>query len=105
LIGNPDPVSPYVFTVRDYLGRTMSLTVPYDNTTKVINAPVTVHRDAGCTYTKVIIDVGADGTPDTSTKTLNVAGFTGDKTFTVNQVNAIGLVTLADVKAHSLTCA
>jgi hypothetical protein len=105
VLGNPDPVSPYVFVVRDFLGRVISLTVLYDNTTKVINAACTVHRDANCTYTKVVIDVGGDGTPDTSTKILNMASFTGDKTFTVAQVNSIGLNTLADVKAHSLTCA
>jgi hypothetical protein len=105
VLGNPDPTSPYVFVVRDFQGRVISLTVPYDNTTKVINGSCTVHRDAGCMYTKVIIDVGGDGTPDTSTKILNVAGFTGDKTFTVAQVNAIGLNTLADVKAHQITCA
>jgi hypothetical protein len=104
MIGNPDPVSPYVFVVRDFLGRVISLTVPYD-ATKVISGTCTVHRDAGCIYTKVIIDVGGDGTPDTSLKTLSVAGFVGDKTFTKAQVNAVGLVTLADVKAHSLTCA
>lgn len=105
VIGNPPPVSPYVYTARDSQGRILSATVPYDNSTRVINAPVTVHRDANCAFTKVIVDVGPDGTPDTSTKVINVAGLIGDRTFTVAQVNSIGLVTIDDILAHQITAA
>jgi hypothetical protein len=105
VLGNPDPVSPYIFQVLDFQGRRISLTVPYNNTTKAINGSFTVHRDVNCIYTRVIVDVGPDGTPDTSTKVLDMSGFVGDKVFTVNQVTAVGLLTLADVKSHSLTCA
>lgn len=109
MIGFPAPTSPYTFYALDGIGHTFSISFPYDDATTgggtgAINGPVTVHRDAGCLYRRVAVDVGGDGTPDTSGKVFNMTGLTGDRTFTVTQVNHVGLVTIDDVKTTQITC-
>jgi hypothetical protein len=95
------PVSPFVFEARDYLGRIIRITIPYDDVTKAINASATVHRDAGCLYTKIVVDVGGDGSPNSSTKKVTVPA--GDTTVTVAQMSAVGLTSINQVINTQIT--
>lgn len=60
------PTSPYVYdSGGDYLGRRLTITVSFDNASRLISGAV-VHRDPGCVYTKIYVGTGADGTPDST---------------------------------------
>lgn len=76
--------SPYVETFGDYLAdpskdadparpnHAVQITVTFDNTTRVISGAV-VWRAADCLWTKIVVGVGADGTPDTTTRVFSLA--------------------------------
>jgi hypothetical protein len=93
------PTSPWVFydSGADSTGKHIWFSVSFgvDN---VLTGGIG-HRDAGCQWTKLLIGLGPDGTPDSSTRTINLAGFTGDHAFTAPQLNSVGLTTVADVLA------
>lgn len=97
----PPPVSPFVYEARDYLGRVIRITIPYDDATKAINGSASVHRDVGCLYSKIVVDVGGDGKPDSSTKTFTVP--VGDRTFTVAQMAAVGITSINQVLDTQIT--
>lgn len=97
----PLPTSPFVFEARDHLGRLISITIPYDNATKAINGTASVHRDVGCLYSKIVVDRGVDGKPDSSTKAFTVP--VGDRTFTVAQMAAVGLTNINQVYDTQIT--
>jgi hypothetical protein len=71
-------VSPYVQEFADYLGRAIRVAVTFDNTTRLISQ-ITLHRDAGCRYTTLLVGLGADGSPDSSVRSFNLKNFTGDR--------------------------
>ena len=63
--------SPYVVRFDDYLQRAITITVNFnDGTRSIINAVVV--RDEGCLWTKLLIGIGADNTPDSTTRKVNV---------------------------------
>jgi hypothetical protein len=95
-----DPISsPYVYdSGSDYQGKHVSITITFDNATRALLAG-TLHRDAGCRYTKILIGLGPDGTPDTTTHVFNIGGLTGDLGVTAAQMTAVGLSTIEDVLA------
>lgn len=68
--GDVEP-SPYVVRFDDYLSRAITITVNFNNVTRVIVNAVVV-RDTGCLWTKLLIGIGADNTPDSTTRKLNV---------------------------------
>lgn len=91
--------SPYVVRFPDYLQRAITITVNFDNATRsIINAVVV--RDTGCLWTKILIGLGTDGTPDSSTRKVTVpvgttnvgkAVFTGFGVDTIEQFQAYNL--------------
>jgi hypothetical protein len=93
-----NPTSPWVFwQANDNSGRLISATVTFSGVWTGTNALTggSVFRDPQCTYTKVIIGLGPDGTPDTSTRVVNVPA--GTTAVTSGQLGAVGLHTVADV--------
>jgi hypothetical protein len=93
------PVSPWRYdSGADYQGNHVSITINYDNTTRALLG-ATLHRDAGCVYTKIYIGLGADGKPDSTTHVFNVGNLTGDRSVTPAQLAAVGLSTIEDVNA------
>lgn len=102
MLGNPPPVSPYVYRAADYQGFVISATFDYDNTTRVL-LDATLHRDAACVYTHIVVGTGADGKPNSSTRVLNLTGFSGDKAFTAQQLSGVGLNTIDDVLGLQIT--
>lgn len=66
-----DPaVSPYVWDAADYQGRIIRVTIAYDGTGKITG--ITVFRDAACLFTRILVGLGTDGTPDATDKSIPV---------------------------------
>lgn len=81
--------SPYLFySAGDFQGKIISITLNFDNTTRaMINA--TVFRDPDCVFRKLLIGTGADGSPDSSTRVVNVPAGT-----TVVPASTLALINL-----------
>lgn len=102
--GDP-PTSPWMFWfATDTNGFQITATVTFSGTITAGTDPATwtnpltggtVFRDSNCAYTKVIIGVGPDGTPNTSTQVISVPA--GTTQVTANQLASVGLHTVADV--------
>jgi hypothetical protein len=92
-------VSPWTYdSGGDYQNKHVSISITYDNATRALTG-ATLHRDAGCVYTKIYIGLGADGTPDTTTHVFNISNLTGDRSVTAGQLSAVGLNVIEDVFA------
>ncbi len=100
MLGNPPPLSPYIYEARDYQDNVIRITFPYDNVTKALSN-ATVFRDAACIYTTIIVGVGGDGTVETSTKTFSVPS--GTHTVTANAMSSKGINTITDVLSLQIT--
>jgi hypothetical protein len=96
-------VSPYVYdSGGDFQGNHITITVVFNDVSRALTS-ATVHRDAGCVYTKILIGIGADGTPNTTTKVINVGNLVGDRSFTPTQMAAVGLNTIDDILSLQIT--
>lgn len=99
--------SPYVNDSGiDANGRHITVTWAFNNATRNLQS-CTVHRDAGCLYTKILVGIGADGTPDSTTHSFNVGNVNNppdpDKVFNAAQMSAVGLDTIEDVLGLQIT--
>jgi hypothetical protein len=92
----PPPTSPFIYEARDYQGNMISASIPYDDTTKVINGPMSVHRDPACVYVKVII-----GDPKSPITTQLVPA--GDHTITAAQLASVGVTSINTVIDTQIT--
>lgn len=104
LKGPPTPAtSPWVQEFGDYLGRVIRITVTFDESTRALT-DIVVYRDAGCLFTNILLGVGADGSPDSSTRAVHVPAGTTD--LTPAQLAALrtrGLDTIEDVESYQIT--
>jgi hypothetical protein len=101
--GGPPTVSPYVQTFEDYLGRVIRITVTFNESTGELS-DIVVFRDAGCLFTNILIGLGDDGTPDSSTRKVNVPAGTTDLTNAqVNQLKNRGLNTITEFWGYQIT--
>lgn len=90
--------SPWQYEASDYLGRRLSITITFNNATRLITG-ATVHRDPDCMYTRILVGVGVDGGPDSSTHVFGVPNLEGDRNFGVGAINSVGLSVIEDVFA------
>lgn len=93
--GNPLPNSPMVWEFRDFEGRVLRITVAYNNSTRRIGT-TTVFRQVGCLFRRIYWDLGPDGTPDTSTRTVTVPNGTTSLT-RAQLTTATGLDVVEDI--------
>lgn len=94
-----DPiVSPWTYdSGGDSQGRRITISVAYNNTTRLILG-ADVHRDSGCFYHKILLGLGPDGTPDTSTHQFDLTSVSGDLHVTPAQIIAsAGVTTIEDI--------
>lgn len=97
----PPPTSPWDSgKVRDGNGAFIELTIPYDDDahggTHAINGTAALHRDPTCLYTKAVIG-------DPANPTVVVPVPSGDHTFTVAQMAAVGLTNVDQINATQIT--
>jgi hypothetical protein len=96
--GDP-PSSPWTYdSGGDFQDRHVSISIVFNNATRVLQS-ATLHRDAGCVYTKIYIGLGVDGKPDSTTHVFNIGNLTGDRSVNSTQLAAVGLNTIEDVTA------
>jgi hypothetical protein len=94
------PTSPWIFYQdTDANGKTIRASVDFTGTwapSTVLNSG-TVFRDPGCVFTKIAIGaLSQDGSPAAGTKIVTVPD--GTTNITKGQLNANGLVTVADIQ-------
>ncbi|MER7280409.1 hypothetical protein ABT369_38830 [Dactylosporangium sp. NPDC000244] len=100
------PTSPWQFydSGGDYQGRSIVASVTFGADQVLTGGSVT--RDTGCVYTKIIVgELDEDGQPSGTAKTINVANLNGTRSFSKAQLNAAGLVTVADISGYQITAA
>lgn len=99
-----DPLtSPYVWEALDYALQVIRITVTFNNATRAITG-ITVFRDPLCQYTKILIGTGADGTPDSTTRSVSVPA--GTSVLSQGQLNALagnGISTIENVLSLQIT--
>jgi hypothetical protein len=101
VIGNPPVTSPWSWQASDYQGNTIGLSVTFDGT-QALTGTITVHRDAACVYNRLLIGQGPDGTPDTTTRVVDLTGKAGTRSFPLTAARASRL---ADLKSDGVTAA
>lgn len=89
-----------VWVFPDYMGRTLTITASFNNATRAMTNVVAV-RQVGCLYRVLLWGLGADGTPDSSTKKRTVAN--GTTTVSKSQLASVGLDTIDDILAVQFT--
>jgi hypothetical protein len=103
-MGVPQPsVSPVMQEFGDYVGKYIRITVTFDNATRVLSG-ITVFRDAGCQFNKILIGLGEDGVPDHSSRTFTVpTGTTVLNPAQMNAVRANGMNTIEEFESFQIT--
>lgn len=97
-----DPMtSPWIWEAADYQGNKIRISIAFDVNTHAIVSGSTVFRDAACVYTKVYVGLGADGTPNSTTRVFTVPA--GTTSISQNALNSKGLNTIEDVLALNIT--
>jgi hypothetical protein len=98
-----DPItSPHVLLqAADSQGLFIRITITFNNNTRALTG-ATLHRDVGCAYNHLYLGVGADGSPDSATKTFKNLP-TGDTPVSAAQLAAKGLNTAEDCLAFQIT--
>lgn len=72
--GDPDPgraPSPYIMEFPDYQNNVIRITINYNDATGSITGG-SVFRDGACVYHKILVGLGGDGSPDSTTHKFNV---------------------------------
>jgi hypothetical protein len=96
--------NPWEYRAEDYQGNAISITFPWDNTTRALTG-ATATRDVGCVYDVIYVGFGADGKVESSTRKISLKNFTGSKSFTATQLAAVGLNTIDDILSLQITAA
>lgn len=98
---NLPPTSPWVFQSGDYLGNVIRIQIPFDESTTgptahLINGPASVHKDPECLWNNILI-----GPPAGIHITIAVPN--GDNSYTLAQVNGVGLTTYEQLNSLNIT--
>lgn len=94
------PAPPYVWASEDYAGRTIGITIDYNETTGAITGAVT-HRESGCLFSRILIGVGGDGSPENAPHKITCQ--VGDRNVPAGQLHAAGLDNYTDVINNQIT--
>lgn len=91
---------PWVWSAKDYQDNMISITVNWDTSDgSLMNA--VVFRDPECVYTKILIGIGPDGTPDTTQHQWVVPN--GETLIRASAIRNTGLMTIYDVMEYQIT--
>lgn len=100
---NPgNPVSPWIYQAADYQGNVIRVTIVFAAASPFTITTVTTFRDAACVYKNIYFGLGADGTPDTSSKAFGGVP-SGTTTVGAALLSSLGFSTILDVLAGQVT--
>jgi hypothetical protein len=98
--------NPYLWSSGpDTGGREVRISFAWNATTRALTT-ITVHRDAGCAYSTILVGLGVDGRPDSTERTVDLTGLEGDITVPgarVTWLAAHGLASIDDVLSLQIT--
>ncbi len=97
--------SPWIQEFGDNFGMAIRITVEFDQATRRLTR-ITVFRDEGCQWTRILIGLGDDGAPDSTDKAIPVAA--GTDVLTSQEMRRLanaGLDTIEDILALQITAA
>lgn len=97
--------NPWVWHTEDLQGRTLRIEVSWLESNRHING-ITLFRDDGCQFTKILIGTGLDGNPNNTDKEINVAGVVGETNVGASKLNVFsnrGLFTIDDLQTFQIT--
>lgn len=92
--------TPYTWESTDFAGNRIGLIVDFDNTTREIDGG-TGYRDENCQHKRIYLGVGLDGTPNGSTRFINVAS--GSQNLGKGQFTGAGFNVIEDLIAIQIT--
>lgn len=92
--------SPYSWSFPDYAGRTLTVTVNFNNNTRAIQS-MTVVREDLCLYRWLLWGLGPDGVPDNTAKKRQVPF--GTSTITKAQLSTLGFEVFEDLLVGQFT--
>jgi hypothetical protein len=100
-VARGDPyLSPWVWDARDYLGRAIVVTVPFNDATRDILNGIVIHRDTGCLYVRIVWDDPSNPQKAKRSPVVPV----GDTTLTAQQLRqATGFRTIEELMAVQVT--
>jgi hypothetical protein len=96
------PISPYSYSAMDVNGATISINVPFNETTLALQDGV-VTRDSACLYRRILIGVGPDGSPETSSHIYTIPA--GTSALRATTLAANGLASYTDLLDLQITAA
>lgn len=94
--------NPLVYRFEDFAGLAVVITVDWNPANRATTG-ATLHRDADCQFSKILIGLGEDGSPDSTLKSFDLSGFEGDRNFSAGQLGARGFGTIDDFLASQIT--
>lgn len=94
------PTSPWVVRFVDYQNNAITITVVFNETTHALISGNIV-RDPGCLMATILLGVGPDGTPDSTTTQFRVPF--GSNDFTPRQMAKAGFNTMDDFLSLQIT--
>lgn len=100
MVGGP-PRSPWTYESADYQGNAITFTVAFNETTLAITS-ARIDRDPGCVYTKILLGLGTDGSPSSSTRQFSVGQSTGH-VVTAAELSSAGISTFTDLLQVQVT--
>jgi hypothetical protein len=98
--------NPYIWSSGpDIHGNEINIAVSWDAGQRTITG-ITVHRDPACIFSVILIGLGADGSPNSTDKQVDVSGLEGDRVLPANRLTQLasrGLSTVDNVLALQIT--
>ena len=95
-----DPENPFTYEGVDYRGRRIGFHIDWNPITRAV-IEASAYRDPGCLFTKILVGVGNDGTPDSTNKKFTVP--VGQTVVPKNVFNSLQIDTIDDVTAYQVT--
>lgn len=94
--------SPWVYDSGDYQNNHIKMTFNFDGTLAITSARI--DRDPGCAYTRILIGLGGDGKPDSSTRNFSVGQSVG-RNVTAAELATMGINLITDLFGFQITAA